>query len=396
MKGQIYTLMAIVIAIPILLFFSQIIVSLHEVKSSTVEDIVSDQLHLVERNIENDFHKGVEIAGHRALLSATNVVMTNGSFLANSSAAFIELILNGTLDGEEQFLMVNNTADDWKTNILNIVTRFTVAVDHTYSFGASSGSSVVGTYGLNITVSDPFGISRIEKTDVRKAYKFSIEGIDDPVFPMNTNGLLRRKYDFYKYGTHYFTKFTGTVATHDLTGNGTTDLEHAIKGDQILFIDTVNTSLTDYKCIVASNGTPPAGSCFVLGPPNPASNFEASLRTGVSRHVLIDNMTASAWHLPVQQGIVSGEYFLIKSGPGVFERLEGVYNSSNPQFITFANINELTALGITAPNDDTSKVAWMYFSGSSTPGKQVRGLPGWAKMDSETAAEFGLSELWGP
>lgn len=394
LKGQFYSLIAIVIAIPIMLFIAGNFLSVSELKSSTTEKIVSDQLQLVEESIEDDFSKGVEIGVKRALLTMTDFVITNGSFFNTTPAPFLELLVDGTLYGQAKYLMINNTLTEWKYHLLNVSTGFNVDFNFTYPTGTWSGTNLYGTYGLTIKVSDQFDISRIEKTNARKNVTISIEGMEDPLFPLNTFGLVRRTYKEYPYSL-YAKKFAGTGSNKNFIAGNVTFSGSSPDTSKIYVTNIILPSVTGWGCIVGQSGKPTdASQCYVTGVSSPVTNINNTINSlGGYAELYIDNATNAAWILPLKVG-VNGNLYFKEFGPNIFERLEGVYNSTsgNPQFITFVNTDELMQAGVTIDNV-TTRVEWIYFGGSAIAGRGVRGMPSWFRVDSEYAGIFNLTEL---
>lgn len=409
-SGQFYSLITVLIAVPIMLFITGTLASVQEMKFSVTEKLVADQLHLVEKSIEKDFKKGVEISFKRALLALTDFVVTNGTYVNESEAALQELLHNGTLFGKIKFLMINNTLNDWKASMLNISTGFDADFNFTSPNHSQSGIELMGTYGLDIVVADRFGISRIEKRDVRKEFSFSIEGFEDPFFPLNSNAFVRRQYKMYPYSL-YTKKFKGSIASRNFTGNVT--FAGSPDSSKVLVVKDISDH-SGWGCVVGDTGTP-AQLCYVLGSSEPGGVTEGNGGVGAGgvgdigdtdfvndinqtintlggySTVYIDNMTDSVWSLPISIGLEDDLYYLVE-GPNVFERIEGTFNSSEPQFMTFVNTQRLQEEGIGIVEGRT-RVAWMYFGGFDIDGRRVRGLPDWFRVDDGTASDFSLTQL---
>ncbi|MBL7160272.1 MAG: hypothetical protein ISS93_00265 [Candidatus Aenigmarchaeota archaeon] len=402
MSGQFYSIIAVLIAIPVLLFVTGTLVSIQDTETGVREKLVADQLHLIEKSVEDDFHKGFEISAKRALLALTDFAVTDGRFITienhNKSAGelYTELLYNGTLFGEESYLMINNTLYDWKSKIINATGGFEVDFNFTNIVATYDDIYFGGTYGLNITVKNRFGTSRIEKIDERKEFSFSVLGFEDPLFAVETSGLVRRQYELYPY-SFYAQQLPGSLATCNAIGNVSFDADDPDKAQKILVVDDI-TGHSGWECVVGNTGTP-AQSCYVTGVPLPVTLINQTIQSlGDYPTLYVDNNTNSVWSLPIRRGLEDGHYFggdagVLLFGPNLLERLQGMYNfSTNPQFITFINAQEFQEAGIEITSDRTH-VCWAYFLPLEYQGYEVRGMPEWFRIDTSSAAAFGLSQL---
>jgi len=406
MNGQFYSIIAVVIAVPVLVFITGTLVSMQDMKFSITEKIVSDQLYIVERSIEEDFHNGMEIATRRAIITMGDFIITNSTYFNETTKVYLNLLINGTIGGELQYLMINNTLTDWKSKILNISTGFDVDFNWTGPDGVFNGSYIIGDYGLTITVKDKFGISKIEKVNVRKDFLIDVRGLEDPTFAMGTSGLVRRDYQVY---SHSFTahKFNGTdpPGTHvygnnnnltGATGNATFDTDDTPNSDLILLNESFdNIETTGWGCVVAEGGSTPDPSqqrCYVtLKPEFSISDINDSINEMNHTTLFVDNITRSVWHLPVSTAIEDGHYF-DAPGPNVFDRLDNTLASLDPQFVTFINAEEMEDVGIEM-DYTKSHVAWVYFSGGEISGWTVRGFPNYFRAGNASASFLGFLEL---
>lgn len=394
-RGQFYSLTAVVIAIPVLLFVAFSLTSISESRYSVQEKLVADQLHLIEKSIEEDFSKAVEISSKRAVITMTDQVITNGSFLNKneSSDIFTELMWNGTLFGKPKFLMTNNTLFDWKAKILNITTGFEIDFNFTNPIGVFNATLFTGDYGLNITVKDRFSSAKIEKRNEREQFQVDFTGLEDPTFILNTDGLARRSFHMYPY--EIFAQEFHALEVHFNNETGNVTFERTVPGDPdlILVVNEHHPLLTGWKCVLAQSGIPPPSqSCYATGMVDPVFNIGTAINnSGNYSTLFLDNLTGSAWLLPVITGIEKGQYYDYP-GPNVFDRLTATYNSSLPQFATFLHADEMQKIGIVV-DQTQSHVAWSYFLGADIPGYSVRGFPTWFRAGNGSSTVLGFDKL---
>ncbi|MBI4021541.1 MAG: hypothetical protein HY369_04825 [Candidatus Aenigmarchaeota archaeon] len=397
-RGQVYSLIAILLSVPVVLFMTATLSSLQEAKSSVTEKIVADQLALVAKSIEEDFNKAVETSIKRAFIAATNYVFTNSSYFSIDSTYYVvEAMLNGSINGQPQYVMVNNTLKDWKDRLLAVQSGFEVDFNYTTPAGNFNRTDIVGDYGLTLRVADRFGIARIEKTDVRKKFTVSIEGLEDPVFALETNGLIRRTYKMYEYA-FYARRFSGLIASRNFTGNVSfnASLPTSQRATRIL----VNETLTGHRswgCVIAESGTPNPGQqpCYVLGVASPVATINATINELSGYNVLyVDNVTNAAWSLPLNRSLEPGnERYYEFRGPDPFERLSGdVANSSDVGIMAILNTDQLKAKG-GGVTEGVTRVEWVYFWTPGKLGHQFRSFPSWFLLDDNTTTFFNVTDL---
>ena len=99
MKAQFYSMIAILITLPILAFLTSYAAYYQSMGYGVVDRVISDQLHQLSASIEMDTMKAMEITGRRALLAATNFVINSGSPLEDARANITTLMLTGNLNG---------------------------------------------------------------------------------------------------------------------------------------------------------------------------------------------------------------------------------------------------------------------------------------------------------
>ena len=126
-KGQFYSVITLIIIIPVTFFLSYYLATNAE-RSGIEVMIVSDQMHQVERSVERDFGKALSTSVKRALIAASDKVVMEGESLKDALSAVKELVINGTVNGEESMLMLNNTLNVWVKKISSVPTNFKVNI----------------------------------------------------------------------------------------------------------------------------------------------------------------------------------------------------------------------------------------------------------------------------
>jgi hypothetical protein len=389
-RGQMYSIIAIMIIIPVVFFISFYITATQNMKFGTVEKVVADQQHQVEQQIERDFERAVRITGRRAILAAVNNIIVTGSYLDNSTLRLHELITNSSIYGQPSMIMANNTLSEWKSRMLQ--------QNHSFLIEMNFSDPVIGNYdGINIrismlltvNVSDSLNVSRIDRA-VWKDVIVSIDGIEDPVFPLSTSGYVKKVVKEYPY-SYYARKIQGTLNSGNCSGNATYSSSDPQASAKILVVKNTtgisNPVLQGFKGVVAEeseNLGSKGVSCFVSGAAGALQNISEN------QTVYIDNLTTSAWLLPINQG-AEGAYYYRGIGPNLLQRLEGdLSESPDGKGLESFVQNEI---GIPDKPMQT-RVDYLFFSNQSHTGcMKARWTDDWLRLQPSEMARYNLTGL---
>ncbi|MFH8086989.1 MAG: hypothetical protein QW609_04185 [Candidatus Aenigmatarchaeota archaeon] len=195
MKGLIYTIISILLVasvIAILLTYLNISYSL---RKDTAEKIISDQLHYFTKNVEEDIERALKISAKRALVAIVDNVTLEGKPLDKKTAIgnISELIQYGTLKGSRNDIMFNNTLSYW-------IEEINKKANQTFKFNLTTGEVEIKPFdSFNILFSINFTINISDNTEKIRIYRngrkeilVSIEGLEDPLMPLNTEGRYRK------------------------------------------------------------------------------------------------------------------------------------------------------------------------------------------------------------
>ncbi len=392
LKGQVYSIAVVLITIPLLLFIAFYITSTQTIKFGTTEKTVSDQINHIEKNIQRDFVQALEISGRRAVLSAVNIVITNGTFLDNSTEAIIELMENGTFEGNESFLMINNSLKDWQAKILNLIRQFRLSVNFSGTFVKNSnGYNTNHTSFLSVNISDQLGIARISRAS-EKSNLVSLIGIEDPTYALHTAGRVVRLIDTYPHPYLAMSIVRGSAASGNCTGDVTFN---AGSPDSTKILVTTNGGgVSGFRGVVAETTDLPSVSCYSVGAANAVQLINNTINYGNYTTVYLDQSTNYTWSLPINEAI-NKKYYIHFDGPGgpdFLKRLEGDLNESVNGLESFVNIPELQDAELPIKQDQTT-VDYLYFADTSNIGKAVRSLPSWFRMNETIAGRYNLTLL---
>ncbi len=392
MKAQAYSLIAVMVSVPLMAFLVFYMGSWQNMEyGSSYHKIIADQVAGIGKGVERDFRNALSIAGKRAMLAATDKVILEGLYLDDAVSSIKELLVNGTLDGNESFVMENNTIEYWLFKIEQSVQEMNINLSYSNLSVYDSSSGIIIEVDLIVNISDTMNIAEISKTE-RERVNVSVEYIEDPLFPLNTGGYVGRSIVFYPYSYHAIKVLSGTV-TGNCSGNVSFDRNDPDPSQKILVTNS-SSGVSGFLGVISEDNGTPSVSCYMLGVPDAVQKINRTIQAGFAE-IYLDNQSGGAWSLPVKEAIDNGYYSVFPvSGPGILGRLEGNLSERTYGMESFVNIPELQSRDIAVKQDQVS-IDYIYFSGQTYTGSPVRGLPSWFRIDAANAAKYNLTELVG-
>lgn len=393
MRGQFYSILAIFITIPIVIFVSYYVFS-QGGEIGVYENIVADQVHQVEKSVEKDFGKAIVTSGKRALIAGDDYVVMNGEALSNAIAGIKELMENGTIEDNESLLMVNNTLGNWTQKILNVPVNFQVNLSFAgLEISSNDSFHIKASANLNVSVADELGIGRIDKKDMYYETMIPVAGAEDPIFTLKTNGVLTRSIKISKYP--YRGKKIVIGGTNSSGSCSEVVTFNKSECDSKILV-AENTSGVNFACfsgfvIEDSVNLSTNSDCYVTGNASSVEMVSQAISETGYEKVYIDSDTKSVWHLPIRDDI-DNRYYFSGNGPNFLKRLEGDLNSSSVGMETFVNLPELQSYGLPI-KEDVISVAYIYFGEQEYIGYPVRGLQSWFRVNQTFSDKYGLTEL---
>lgn len=393
MRAQFYSIISILIIIPIFIFVVNYTSYNQKMGKSISERVISDQMNQLEHSIELDTKKAMEISGRRALLAVTNFMINSGIPLSDAEANITSLMLNGNINNTEDFMMINNTMPNWSQRILTNSVNFDVILEYgNITIINTDGFYIKIGMDMNITIEDKLDIARIEKTNLHKVVKISIAGLEDPYFPLNTQGFIRRI--IREPDIPYVNRniVTGSQNTSGTCSGIVTFNKSECDTSKILV--TQNVSGIVYACHLGiiledeDNLTGQIG-CYLTGNSSAVSLVQDVVNSWGYDTVYIDEQSETAWSMPIAENLAERFYYNLE-GPDFLQRLEGNYSASSDGLLTFIYVPELQEQALEI-NDD-SLVAYRYFSGQGSC-RKVRNMPDWFGIDTNDADKLNLTDL---
>jgi len=194
MRGLVYSIITLLLLTPIFLFIAAYLEAEQTRDEQTVLKIRGDEISNYAESISLDVPRILDMTSKRALVAALNYIDVNGTPLDDAQYRVEELMLNRTIYGSNSSFMTSSSLHDWEDRIEAIGTRF----------GLIANVSVLAlevapydSFRLNVSLSIGVNITdAVSSIAVRRAYHeyelLSLEGFEDPLYPLNTNGFIKR------------------------------------------------------------------------------------------------------------------------------------------------------------------------------------------------------------
>lgn len=192
-KGVMYTVVAIFILIAISsIFMTQIRRPPHE-QFTVVESRVRTMDAFLD-DLEQDSARAAYIAGFRSLIAMEQHVTTSGEYIADPSAAFIELFVNGTYQNGSFTIMRNATFEEYLSRVRAQARRQGIDCNLTVvhvSLWQRQPWSIMVNYTLNISIADAGGVASwgVQRTMLGEV---PVTDIRDPLYTGNTFARIQR------------------------------------------------------------------------------------------------------------------------------------------------------------------------------------------------------------
>src|SRR3990167_4453415 len=176
-KAMFYTVAAIALTLVIVTTYSAYTTFRLNDKMEVIQTRI-ETVNFFIKDVEKDLENGIYIAGFRTLLSFTQYISTNGTYISNVNEKFKESFLNGTINQQPLSLMKDSTFTDWANRIsaeadkIDIKFNFTV---NNVKLNHSDPWTVEAGINITLDIRDKRNTSYL----IRERYltqKISIEG----------------------------------------------------------------------------------------------------------------------------------------------------------------------------------------------------------------------------
>ena len=323
----------------------------------------------------------------RAMSAAfSNVSSPPGIGLSEANETLKELVLDGTLDGVPvQDLMENATFPYWieKIEKIGVLKGFYIDITlHTLEIKPYDSFNLLAEAKMNVNITDIQGVAALNRLTLVKK-PVSIEGLEDPLYPLNTGGFMTNTIE----GGSHIGNYTQLLLTGSggCTGN-CYEYEVATQNDifpnfqnKILVVNDADdvANLESAKAVISENSIEGA----ITIPYVVKSGAKNNISEGMN--VLVDVVAGQGrvWYIEnFKEHIENSYYQPSDEGPSYLDRLEGKteiqskYSSQTINVIGLESFIKKQNIPPGVPVDvDKTNIDYLYFS-SGPLGNEVKGI----------------------
>ncbi|MBU5689111.1 MAG: hypothetical protein KQA41_02710 [Candidatus Aenigmarchaeota archaeon] len=377
-----------------------------DIKKTFIENRIQEIINLFE-GINYDLEKALDITAKRSIAVAESKIITTGVPLTSADQTIKELMLFGSIYGEEQPLMENSTINNWikKIEIIGKEKGYEINISFVdFEIKPYDSFNIIIEGSAWINISDKIGSISIKRIqNISKTV--SIENFEDPIYALNTNSKATRIIKKTKFSEN----FTQLLAS--CSGIGTWKYGESFVSDNP--VEIINAANKSQKILVTNDVS--------LIEPSIVNQYLAVVSKTDSSYIIIDKVVnCSSIDIPNSIRIVvdssngrvwsienlldhykNGYYSPSLYGPSFFDRLEGKlilqnkYKTMSKNIIgleSFIDKNYFDQIDIVVKQD--TNIDYLYFNQSYFSSKNVRGMPNSFLIDNQTAIKGGHQDYY--
>ncbi len=350
-KGFIYTLFVISFLSALMLFIS--IQKSAESKPELAEKIRADEVVSFVKSVSNDINRGLYISGKRAILSLDNHILEGtGTFAEEANISTVELMLNGTLNGEHSDIMENSTIINWTDALIAISNgqkmNAIISIE-SMSVVPASAFEVAVKSNISAYIYDPFTKIAYNKTLVA-VQNIPINAFEDPYIAINSLGTMSNTF---KHCVSIESASHGGVWTYGkvyASNDSSFPADPLWRNERILVTNsTEGKNCDNFKGVVVENATDTVSCMNILAYIKGVANAVALSKTDTNA-VLSNN---TFW--------LTNDttcYFEAPNGPSFFDRLEG----NHPPYTKYRLPDKITGMGSFIPTFSGGRILdYVYY-----------------------------------
>jgi len=163
-----------------------------------------DSMNSFIDNIDSEVKTAIYVSGFRALIALIDDITKTGTFVDDLDYAFEDLMLNGTINNRDSYMMMDNTLISWRDKM--VIQAKNIGVDLSINF---SDISVYQTNPWEISISVDLEIKAIDQQGIAgweintTAFQIiPIIGLNDPVYTIYSGNQINRKINKINFSEH--------------------------------------------------------------------------------------------------------------------------------------------------------------------------------------------------
>jgi len=342
-------------------------------------------LNNMYESVTRDVEKTLDTITRRAMIVCFNNISREGVPLQQANVTLKELILNGTMNGEQEDIMENATFPYWMQKIeqVALLKGFNITIDNqtieqTLEIKPYDSFNLLVEANMSINITDLQGVAALDRLVQIKSL-VSVEGMEDPLYLLNSLGSMSNTIT----KSHYIGNYTQLL----LNGNGgctvecyeygvvTNDSTYPNFQNKILVVHDANfvANLDSAMAVVSELGiTTPPNIPYVI-------NNDALSNISDGMNVLLDvnkiTGQGKVWYIDNFKKHVENSYYQSsQDGASYLDRLEGELEKQTKYSSQSNNEIGLESFIHKTVATDKTNIDYIYFSTSSVDGDKVKGI----------------------
>lgn len=395
-KGFAYTTFALLSAsLLLMLLFSQVYKPA-DLNSANAERIGEASFFL--ESIFSDMDRSLSIATRRAFTGATDYVVEEGKPLSDPEENISEILVNGTLEGENFTTSGNASLSEWEGRVSNIASRSGYSVEifiENYSF-QNGGFVIDSSFDISARLQDPTTLASFNSSESADV-DVSVKGLEDPMLTLRSVGRYTVTIDRCGFDDPADQVLTGSqnsssTAYGSLVVRPSDISSVSNSGEKIVAVENPDeyssSDLNSFEGVIAGQTSSSPGdisTTYVLG-------------TG-SLGGLEDNQTAvldsdEVWRTGFAQMFEESCYVPSSRGPDFLDRLGNrLVNDDSDGIATMIDVADLPP----ELRQTDSAVGFVYFNSSTYGGlNEIKGVSdeySWFRLDDYHVDRWGVESL---
>ncbi len=211
-KAMTFTILAILFALTLVFF----IVMKGRYSATDREQVAISRVESMDNFIdivEVDIKRSLYIAGFRALISITDYMTEQQSFLnsGDTEKFFRELLFDGTINSQQSSLMIGQTFNKWTTQIINKGNDINIVISFTNSniiLYQESPWNITVELNTTMSISDTAGTASWLRNVSLKTY-IPIQNFEDPLYIIKGQKKIGNEINITLYEGRYRNVTTG-------------------------------------------------------------------------------------------------------------------------------------------------------------------------------------------
>ncbi|MFT4892390.1 MAG: hypothetical protein ACI8Z7_000162 [Candidatus Nanohaloarchaea archaeon] len=351
-------------------------------------------------SVFKDTDRTLRIATRRAFTGAVSEVVTDGSPLEDPQRNITEIMVNGTLGGQEVDSVENASLSKWEQKVSGIASDSGYALNITVvnsSFN-SSGFEIYSSFNVTAQLKDPVTRARFNRTHYTETTT-SIRDLEDPMITVRSRGRYTetvRECGFEQPAERVLTaeQNTSDTAYGELEVQPSDLSSVDSEGSKILAVQDPDSyssdQLNQFEGVIGAES---------YSTPSQLTNAYALETGSLSGFEDRDNAVIDSgriWSTGFSQMFEEGCYIESQEAPSFTDRLENSADADSEGIVTLIDVPELPP---ELQKSDASAVGFIYFSDSASDNpRSIKGVSTpddypWFRIDEEHVEEWNLEGL---